>query len=331
MTPPTSAPTSSPTSSPIAAAEPTLAAFTNPVAKYLVATRPAFLTVTLAACLIGLATAQHGGVSIDWPRAIVTIIFALLAHAGVNVINDYYDAENGSDAANTERLFPFTGGSRFIQNGVLTRRQTARFGYSLLALVVPAGCWLAFNLPLASAPGLLLIGLAGLLIGWAYSAPPLQLMCRGVGELAITSGWLLVVVGSDFAQRGAFVLTPWLAGLPYALLVAAILYINQFPDRSADALAGKRTVVVRLGPQRARWGYLLLVSAAYALLLAAVALSALPLAAALAALTLPLSLQAGRHLLRHAGQPGALAPAIKQTILAANGHGLLLAAALAYA
>jgi len=150
-------------------AEPTLAALSNPVQRYFLATRPLFLSVTLFACLIGLGTAQANGVAIVWPTAFATIVFALLAHAGVNVLNDYYDALNGSDAINTERVFPYTGGSRFIQNSVLTLEQTARFGVTLFAVVMIAGVWLTT----VSGAGLLVIGLAGtglgLLLGLAIA------------------------------------------------------------------------------------------------------------------------------------------------------------------
>ncbi|MFZ3219991.1 MAG: prenyltransferase, partial [Rhodoferax sp.] len=190
--------------------EPSLQSASHPFATYFAATRPAFLSVTLAGALIGLGTAHADGLAINLAKALLTVLFALMAHAGANVVNDYYDALNGTDAANQQRLFPFTGGSRFIQNGVLSLRATRLFGYTLLAAVIPAGLWLTAH----SASGLLLIGLAGLLIAWAYSAPPLQLMARGVGELAIVGGWLLVVLGTDFVQRGAFSALPLVAGLP---------------------------------------------------------------------------------------------------------------------
>jgi len=304
--------------------EPQISTFPNPLAKYLAATRPAFLSVTLIGSLIGLATAYFSGYPLAPLKAVLTVFFALVAHAGVNVVNDYYDALNGSDAANTERQFPFTGGSRFIQNGILSRRETGLFGYALLASVIPPGIWLAAN----SAPALLLIGLAGLLVGWAYSAPPLKLMSRGVGELAIVAGWLLVCVGTDFVQRGGFVALPVVAGLPFALHVANILFINQFPDLKADAGAGKRTIVVRLGADLAKWGYPLIALLAHFWLVAMVIAGHLPVPALVATLTLPLSLFATASLLRDAGRPDRLVPAIKQTILAANLHGLLLVAAL---
>lgn len=169
----------------------------------------------------------------------------------------------------------------------------------------------------------------GLLIAWAYSAPPLKLMSRGMGEVGITGGWLLVVLGTDFVQRSAFSPLPLWAGLPFALLVAAILYINQFPDRPADELAGKRTLVVRLGPARASWGYVLLTVTAYLSLLLAIVFNKLPVCAAAGLLPAFLSFKGCRQLLVDAGYPSRLAPAIKQTVAAANVNGLLLAASLA--
>ena len=298
--------------------------FSNRVALYFAATRPAFLSVTLAGALIGLGTAHADGVPINLLSAMLTVLFALVAHAGANVVNDYYDALSGTDANNTERLFPFTGGSRFIQNGTLSVQQTRAFGYALLAIVVPAGLWLSAQ----SGPGLLVIGAAGLLIAWAYSAPPLQMMARGTGELAIVGGWLLVVLGTDFVQRGAFSALPLLMGMPFALLVAAILYINQFPDRAADAAANKRTVVVRLGAQSARWGYCLIVGAAYLWLAGALIWGAVPAIAAVGLVPAVLSAISAKRLMQHASSPAQLAPAIKATIAAANVHGLVVSAAL---
>ncbi len=304
--------------------EPTLEAFSNPFARYFAATRPAFLTASLMACLIGLATAWQGGVAFDVPLALVTLLFALLAHAGVNVLNDYYDALNGTDAQNTERIFPFTGGSRFIQNGVLTVMQTRNFGFALMACVALAGLWLMGR----SAPQLMYVGLAGLFIGWAYSAPPFKLNSRGLGELCVAAGFLAITVGADFVQRSGFSAAPFIAGLPYALLVTNLLYINQFPDRTADTAAGKLHWVARLPLQSARWGYALIVVLAYAWLVLAVALGWLPVWALVALLALPPSIKAARLLLQHAAQPQQLGDAIKATIGAMMMHGTLLSLAL---
>ncbi len=306
--------------------EPTLAALPNPALRYFAATRPAFLSVTFVGCLVGLASAAGSGVALVPALATLTLFFALVAHAGANVINDYYDSLSGCDAANTSRVFPFTGGSRFVQNGVLSLRATGVFGYALLAAVIPAGLYLTA----VSAAGLIWIGVAGLLVGWAYSAPPLKLQSRGLGEFGITAAWLLVVIGSDFVQRREFNFAPVAAGLGFALLVANVLYINQFPDITADAAVGKRTVVVRLGANTSRWGYAALALLCYGWVLTMTLLGFMPLAALISLLPAVASFGALRILWRHATEPVQLAPAIKLTILAASLHGLLLAAALVF-
>lgn len=304
--------------------EPTQEALRNPLLRYLLATRPAFLSVTLCAWLVGIGAAHYSGVALEPMRAALTLVFALVAHAGVNVLNDYYDARIGTDAINVERIFPFTGGSRFIQNGVLSLAQTGRFGAALFGVVIGAGLWLIT----LSGRGLFWIGAAGLAIGWAYSAPPLKLNSRGLGELCVAAGFALIVVGTDYVQRAEFDSLPWIAAMPYALLVTNLLYINQFPDREADRRTGKWHLVVRLGPARARWGYLVIAAAAFAWLALAVQAGVLPphgLVALLAALPSGL---AAHELWRHAAQPALLADAIKLTIVAALAHGLLLSVAL---
>jgi 1,4-dihydroxy-2-naphthoate octaprenyltransferase len=304
--------------------EPSRERLANPFARYLLATRPAFLTITLAGCLLGFATAVEGGAAFDWLRALVTLVLALLAHAGINVLNDYCDHLNGTDARNTQRIYPFTGGSRFIQNGVLTPRQVLAFAAALFVATIAGGLWLLS----VAGEGLFWIGLVGLAIGWAYSAPPLQLNSRGVGELCVATGFLLVVAGADYAQRGAFAPLPWLAGMPYALLVANILYINQFPDREADRASGKLHWVARLQPETAAWGYGLILLLAGLALAVGIFRGLLPLAAMGALVVWIPALQAWRQLRLFAATPERLAPAIKQTLLAAHALPLLLAAVL---
>lgn len=306
--------------------EPSPGQLRNPLKRYLLATRPAFLSVTLIGCLLGLASAWHDRIPLQPGTAVLGLLLALLAHAGINVCNDYYDALNGTDAANTGRLFPFTGGSRFIQNGVLTPRQTLHWALCLFLLAIAGGSWLL----LQSGSGLLWIGLAGLGIGWAYSAPPLRLNSRGWGELSVAAGFLLLPVGMDFVQRHQFAWSPVYAGTGFSLLVCNLLYINQFPDRSADLQAGKRHWVARLAPRQARWGYVLIVIVAYLLSTIWIATGRLPAAALVSLLALPLSAQAASGLLRHADTPANLAASIRATILAAILQGMLMSSSLIF-
>lgn len=296
----------------------------KPLSLWLAATRPAFLTVTFVGVLLGLATAQFNGVFHSPWLAVMTLTFALVAHAGANVINDYYDAISGCDAINQDRIFPFTGGSRFIQNGVLTPKLTALFGYSLLLSVIPAGLYLVIE----SGAGLIAIGLCGLFAGWAYSAQPIALQSRGIGELAITMAWMMVVVGSDYVQRGAFSLTPFVTGLAYALLVANVLFINQIPDLKADEATGKRTIIVRFGRAIAPKGSGFLYLLSNITLIVGIMVGILPPVAAMALVVCVSSAIAVYKL--HAGlsDKNALTIAIRLTIINALIFGLLLALAL---
>jgi 1,4-dihydroxy-2-naphthoate octaprenyltransferase len=304
--------------------EPTPAALANPVKRYLLATRPAFLTIALAGCLLGFASALESAFS--WPLAVLTLLLAIATQAGVNVFNDYYDHLNGTDAVNVDRLFPFTGGSRFIQNGVMSPRQMLVYALALFGAVIAGGLWLIAT----RGSGLFWIGIAGLLIGWAYSAPPLKLNSRGLGEICVAAGFLLIVAGADFVQRGTMSLTPWLIGLPYALLVTNILYVNQFPDRNADLQAGKRHWVVRLEPSIAARGYWLILALAVLVQVWLVASGRLPVLTLISLLALIPALKAGQVLSAHAAEPAKLAPAVQMTILAAHLQPVLLSAALVW-
>ena len=197
-------------------------------------TRPPFLLLTGVACALGTATAAACGCGVDLP-------LAMLAHAAGNVLNDLHDARNGADAANRGGLAPFTGGSRLIQTGRVSERQTAELVKALVLVLVPSGLLLALR---ADSGWLVVLGLAGLVLAWAYSAPPLRLMSRGLGELTVALVWFLVVVGADLVQRRQFFLIPASVALSFALLVAALLVINDFPDARADAQVGKRTLVL---------------------------------------------------------------------------------------
>ncbi len=305
-------------------AEPTLERFPNPLAAYLAATRPPFILATVVLILLGLAWTAWAGHAIDPVNAVLTLLAGILLHAAVNVLNDYYDDLNGTDNLNDERIFPFTGGSRFIQNGVLSRRQMFRFGIGLVLAVIAIGLWLIH----VSGPTLLWLGLFGLLLGWGYSAPPLSLNGRGLGELAVLTGFSLLPLGTALVQTGQLNWPLVLIALPEGLLTANLLYINQFPDRKADIQAGKLHWVARLEPRTARWGYVLIAALAWGIFLALVATGRLPLLALIALPPAVLSLRAARILLAHPAEPARLAPAIPMTILAMLTHGALLSLAL---
>lgn len=301
--------------------EPDLALFERPAAfRWLLATRPAFLLLAVVAVAIGLASAGRE-TDIDLLTAGLTLLGAVLFHAAVNVDNDYFDAVNGSDAHNDGRLFPFTGGSRMIQNGVFSLAQTRRLALGLYAATATLGLILVGQ----TGTWLLGLGLLGALLGWAYSAPPLALAGRGVGELVVGTGFgLLIPLGADLVQRGAPAADAAWAGAGFAAMTMALLLINEFPDREADRRAGKCNLIVRCGPRRGRWLYALALVLAAVLPVLAVGLAELPATALLAPAGLLLALPALTGLWRHADRPERLVPAIRATITATLAYGLLM-------
>ncbi len=307
--------------------EPTPQALKNPLRRYWLATRPPFLTITVAGCILGLAYALYRGAPLNWTTALLTLVGATAIHAAINVLNDYYDALNGSDTNNDDRIYPFTGGSRFIQNQVLTERQTLHYGLALLAAGVSIGAVLTFS----SHWSLLALGAIGVFIGWAYSAPPFKLDSRGWGEPCVALGFgILIPLGTDFVQRQSWDWElSWLC-LPYGLLVTNILYINQFPDRLADDSAGKHHWVVRLGPERGKWIYVVNVFAATGIVLFAVIAGIAPAIVLLSMLPLVIAARSAAYLIHDAGHPARLLIPIKLTIFSALAHGLTLASILAF-
>ncbi|TSE33684.1 prenyltransferase [Tepidimonas charontis] len=290
--------------------------------------RPGFLTLTAAAVALGLSMAAACGCGFDPLRAGVTLVLALAAHAAANAWNDYHDALSGADARNPAPLSPFTGGSRVIQQGAARPEDAQRLAVGLTVWVVLGGVWLA----LQAGATLLWVGLAGLALGWAYSAPPLRLMARGLGEVAVATAWWLIVQGAQVAQRGQWSLIAAVSALPFALLVANILLINGLPDAPWDAQVSKRTLAVRLGPVASAALYSGLAVGAHVGLAAAVWAQIPPGTAWWGLVSAPLSLLAAALLWRHVirRQPtSALRPAIGLTIAAAIVHALALAAAFA--
>ncbi len=287
-------------------------------------TRPGFLAITVVAVLLGIAIADACGHPPYGWTALATLALALLAHAAGNVLNDVHDALSGADAANTRGIFPFTGGTRLIQQGQVSVQQTRDLARALLLVLVPAGALLA----LQSSPAVLWIGALGLFLGWSYSAPPLALMSRGLGELAVAVAWSLVAVGADAVQRGTVSIVPLMVSLSYGLLIANILLINGVPDAQADASVGKATLAVRLGPRGAAALYALIALLAHGWLAWGAWHFLQPERALWGLVSAPLSLAAAVLLWQRCATPSTLRPAIVLTILAACVHGLAMAAGL---
>lgn len=240
--------------------EPTIAALggSSPgrvLRRYLLATRPKFLTASVLPVLLGTAVGFMNSGRFHGTAFILALAAVILVHAGTNVLNDVCDEKSGNDAINEGRIYPFTGGSRFIQNGVLDITRMTRWAIVLLVVGVVSGLLLAWI------KGAMVVGfgMLGLALGILYSAPPVRLSGRGLGEAAVAVGFgMLPVMGAAWLQSGALSEQAFIISLPVSLWIAAVLVINEVPDREADGRSGRRTLVVLFGPGGARALYLAL-------------------------------------------------------------------------
>ena len=316
---------------PLGPAEPSLATLAGDslcarARRLLLATRPAFAPASVAPVLIGTAWGYRTAGHIDWAVALLALFATLLVHLGANVLNDVADDLGGTDRINAERIFPYTGGSRFIQNGILSSHEMAVWSVTLLGAAVLLGIAL---IELRGA-GILVFGLIGVALGVSYSLPRIQLAARGIGEAAIAVAFgVLPVTGAAWLQSGRVDGASILISVPVSLWVAAILLMNEVPDRMADARGGKATLVVRLGTDATRRVYLGLQLSACAAFLLAGAVRLIPWWIAIASLLLvPGALSAGRGI-REPLDRARLTGSIRTTLgLHTAGSVLLLAAVL---
>ena len=228
---------------------------------WLVIMRLPFLTATFIPIFVGAAVANLSGFPVDWGWLGLTLLGGSLLHIGTNTANDYFDHTSGTDEANYNYMVPFSGGSRSIQMGLISARGM------LTVAIVSFGLSAVVGIPLIQKAGMpvLWLGLIGFFSGLFYTAPPFRFASRkGLGELIIGLNFgPLMVAGSTLVQTGKLLPEAFLAGIPIGLLVAAIVYVNEFPDHDGDKATGKDTLIVVFGPEKARIGYVLLVAGAF--------------------------------------------------------------------
>jgi len=217
---------------------------------WLVIMRLPFLTATFVPLLVGAAVANFLGYDVSWGWLGLTVLGGCLLHIGTNTANDYFDHTSGTDEANYNYMVPFSGGSRSIQMGLISSR--GMLIVSLVAFALSA----VVGVPLIQKAGVdvLWLGLIGFASGFFYTAPPFRFASRkGLGELLIGLNFgPLMVAGSALVQTGKILPEALLAGIPIGLLVAAIVYMNEFPDHDGDKATGKNTLIVVFGPEKAR-------------------------------------------------------------------------------
>ncbi len=208
------------------------------------AMRPKFFPASVLPVLAGSAWGFMAAGRFDLFVFILALLATVCVHASANVLNDVGDDSGGTDRQNEDRIYPYTGGSRFIQTGIMTASGMARLGVSLIGIAAIAGLILL----LSKGAMVLWFGIAGLLLAVLYSLGPIRLASTGLGELSVGIAFgVLPVTGAAWLQSGSLGLDVLLFSIPVSVWVTAILLINEVPDIAADGATGKRTLPVRVG------------------------------------------------------------------------------------
>jgi 1,4-dihydroxy-2-naphthoate polyprenyltransferase len=209
---------------------------------WLMAARPRTLPAAVAPVLVGTSLAGQAGVFHPVTFA-ATLIGAIFIQVGTNLSNDYSDARRGADTE--DRLGPV----RVTAGGLVPPRQV------LMATWVSFGVAVLVGIYLVAVAGweLLLVGAASILAGVLYTGGPRPYGYEGLGELFVFAFFgIVAVTGSYFVQAKELPWEAFVLAVPVGLLAAAILMVNNIRDLDTDRRAGKRTLAVRLGRERAR-------------------------------------------------------------------------------
>jgi 1,4-dihydroxy-2-naphthoate octaprenyltransferase len=279
---------------------------------WIVELRAPFLTATVVSIILGTAIAWTRNNVFNPGYFLLALVGGVFAHLGTNVANDYFDHRSGNDEVNKEFVRPFSGGSRTIQQGLLTPKEVLSGAVLFFAVATLIGAYLAW----ATGPLVLVLVAVGLISGFFYTAPPFNWVSKGIGETLVGINFgALMTLGAYYVQTQKAAIEPVIASIPVSLLIAAVLYINEFPDYVADKTVGKNTVVVRLGRNKAVYGYVLIVLGAYISIFLSALAGITPLYTLVALIPLPLAIESIRHASIFHSESSSLVPANAMTIL----------------
>lgn len=250
------------------------------VTRWIVVTRAAVLPMTLLAGLVAALLAV-GKPGLDWRWLVLAVAGITLAHIANNLMNDLYDTQTGTDNASYPRALY---APHPVLSGLVSRRTL------LVAIAAVNLADLAILIVLTWARGwpVVAFALSGFVLSVAYTAPPVRLKKRGLGEPDVFVVWgPLMVCGTYYSAVGAVGWDVVLASLPYGLLCTTVLMGKHIDKIPYDKPLGIHTLPVMLGETRARAVTLGMMVGFYVLVAVAAATGAMPWPALLVALALP--------------------------------------------
>jgi 1,4-dihydroxy-2-naphthoate octaprenyltransferase len=239
--------------------------------------RPFSFTASVIPILAGAALAWADKHFVLWIFLLV-LLGGVALQAGTNIINEIYDVRHGIDKITSPRA------SHALLKGALTESEAFTLAFTAFGITALVGVALVL---LRGWP-MLLLGVAGLIGGYSYTAPPFQYKYRALGvPLVFVLMGPLMVIGSYFAITGSYTPAALYASVPIGLLVAAILHANEWRDIGEDARTGFRTLSASIGAEGAHRVYLGLVTGAYLAIGIAAMGHLLPASTLLVLLSLP--------------------------------------------
>jgi 1,4-dihydroxy-2-naphthoate polyprenyltransferase len=283
--------------------------------RWLLGARPRTLPAAVVPVAVGTAAAVGQGDGITWWRAGAALVVALALQVATNYVNDYADGQRGAD---TGRVGPV----RLVGSGLATVGEVKRAALAAFAVAAAAGLVLS----LAVGAELLVVGVACIAAGWAYTGGPRPYAYRGLGEVFVFVFFgVVATAGSTYVQLERLTVLALEASVPVGLASVALLVVNNLRDIPTDAAAGKLTLAVRLGDARTR--------VLYQALVAGIVLSIVALAVtrpwALLGLVAAFAWWPALAAVRSGAAGGALIPVLGATGRAQLLTGLALAAGLA--
>ena len=239
--------------------------FSTKLIKGLAITRMPFTSASILPIFaVGAYFAGTGDNMFNITNFILCFIGVMIAHLSSNVLNDYFDVKDGTDEENSDYFQQVSGGSRAIELGLITLNGTKKLGFILTTIALIIGGIILFSTNPANINSVIICALAGLFLGYFYTAPPLRLVARkGLGELTIfltfgpliTLGTAFAIFDGDLASTEHLINCLYI-GIPMGLLTTNILLINEFPDMESDQKTHKNHLVVTFGKENSRWIYL---------------------------------------------------------------------------
>jgi len=228
------------------------------ISSWLMAARPRTLGLSVTPVVVGAALSWTMDRTIHWPAVVAALLASMFIQMGTNLHNDAVDSERGGDGP--DRVGP----PRVTAMGLLSGRKVKHGACTCFGIAAVLG----FYLIVAGGWPILLLGILSIAAGWAYTGGPWPIAYTPLGELFVVAFFGLGAVGGTYwLSAGHLNATVLAGGLALGLITGAVLLVNNFRDREADARVGRRTLAIVAGTRGTAAIYAAMMLVPFALLI----------------------------------------------------------------